>query len=60
MGCYRLTFCGLDALPERSLIVNCMSKEQVRDVAVRILERSTYLFVEVFDGPYLVYSLGRS
>jgi len=60
VGCYRLTFCGLETLPDRSLVVNSVSKEHARGVAARILERSTYLFVEVFDGPYLVYSLGRS
>jgi len=60
VGCYRLTFCGMETSPECSLVVNCISKEHVREVAARILERTTYLFVEVFDGPYLVYSLGRS
>ncbi len=60
MGCYRLTFCGLESSPDCSLVVGSTSKEQVREVAARILERSNYLFVEVFDGQYLVYSLGRS
>jgi len=58
VGRYRLTF-WFESLPDCSVTVNCVSKEHVREVAARILERSGYVFVEVFDGSDLVYSIGR-